>query len=694
MEYSAPSLRKFGLYPTAVIHAAMKMGKTKMLRQYIADNFPADSIVPNVIRFVSFRQTFGSNIKENFPDFTLYSDVKGAVLNHPRLIVQVESLHRIEITDTPPDLLILDECESIFEQFESGLIRRFAQTCAVFIYLLKHSKHVICMDANVTSRTEAILEHIRGGDPPHYHHNVYQNACDYSYRVTTAYPVWAALLDRCIAAGERVAVPVSSLRLANALYDTLTRRHPQKSIMLYSSETPQSVKLEHFANVNKSWVKYDVVIYTPTVTAGVSFEARHFDRVYGYFTSISCGDLSCIQMLGRIRDVAKREITLCIMSAAADFPVEPDEIVELFYARRQCLFSENNGIYPEYNVVGEIILHKTPYFHIWVENTRARNLSRNYFEQRLISAIRRTGARIEYIPPSGHDAALTEAVRTIREDIIESSARDAEQKCAAVAGAPDADDETLADIHARMDAGNECSAAEVNTLRRHNLRAHYEYDGAITAQWVKAYMPHATRQRYRNLCQLGVGDERSIAQLRACDAAMYKSNMSLDERYHHIDIQRKYYYVRHSLVARLLRCCGFSSIYDQKYVHRANIEGAEAARPLIVATAREFEWAVPARANSEEAAVEILLATAHRALTQMYGFSMKITDSLVNITPSDKYTYPGVPSRPCAKYGADTYLPAVRHMIPVFAGEYEDDGAAIDAGAAAEMTLYECDTAV
>jgi hypothetical protein len=52
--YSEPTLRPFELTHTLVVHAMMKMGKTKTLRDYINRYF-ADGIMKKVIRFVSFR---------------------------------------------------------------------------------------------------------------------------------------------------------------------------------------------------------------------------------------------------------------------------------------------------------------------------------------------------------------------------------------------------------------------------------------------------------------------------------------------------------------------------------------------------------------------------------------------------------------------------------------------------------------
>ena len=72
--------------------------------------------------------------------------------------------------------------------------------------------------------------------------------------------------------------------------------------------------MKELRDVNQTWLNYTVVMYSPTITAGISFEQKHFDKVFCYFTNMSCDVLSCIQMIGRVRDVGDREINICLES--------------------------------------------------------------------------------------------------------------------------------------------------------------------------------------------------------------------------------------------------------------------------------------------------------------------------------------------------------------------------------------------
>lgn len=64
---------------------------------------------------VSFRKTFSDEFAEKM-NFANYQEVRhGSIRLHesPRLIIQFESLHRLDIEDVNIDLVVFDEIESI-----------------------------------------------------------------------------------------------------------------------------------------------------------------------------------------------------------------------------------------------------------------------------------------------------------------------------------------------------------------------------------------------------------------------------------------------------------------------------------------------------------------------------------------------------------------------------------------------------
>lgn len=571
--YTSDKLAPFELVPTLVVHAAMKMGKTKALHEHI-DKYFSGGIAPRVIRFISFRQTFSGNIKEKFKDFTLYSDVKGP-LTCAKLIVQVESLWRLDIQagDAPPDLLILDECESIFEQFDSGLLRgNFNECFAKFQYLMRFSKYVICMDANVSNRTYNILAKMRDR-PLLYHHNLHKNATEDKYYICGDKFKWLGMLYASVECGERVAVPMSSLGEAKVLEKALSKQNPGKNIKLYCGETPSSEKREHFADVNTYWATLDVLIYTPTVSAGVSFEQKHFDKIFGYFTDMSCPVETCQQMIGRIRDVASHEFYIYLAATGNNLPTSTVELANVLNNRRDNLTRkfDEMGLTVVYTGTGEAIYHTSDYFHIWLENARVRNLSRNYFIRRFIKITTRTGAHAEYLSDTMFKD-FTGDVDTM-EIKAENSLLRAEIKQAdikGIASAPDATEQEVDEIKALIIAQADITVEQRYMYSKHRLRVEYRYMGEINEKFVAKYHDPKVRRVFKNVARLGVDLRAGLDRIQEEERASHKYLMgqSLQDS----DLNRHYVYDQHRYALGLLKLCGWRDLDDCAFIHEIQLK--------------------------------------------------------------------------------------------------------------------------
>lgn len=596
--YSAPELTSFEAARTLVVHAPMKIGKTKKLKEFIATNYPAGKLSPPKIVFLSFRQTFSRNIKENFADFTLYSDVRGPLVQD-RVIVQVESLHRLSIAPGQPlpDLLVLDECESIIEQFGSGLLREnFAECFAKFQYLLKYSRSVICMDAMVTDRTYNVIETIRGIKDLVYHKNEYQNAADYDYRFFADKGVWLAALMSAIGAGDRIAVPSSSLTEAKALVELIRRDLPHLHVGLYSSETTYATRREHFGDVNTHWSVYDVLVYTPTISAGVSFESKHFSKVFCLFTDQSCCAETCVQMIGRIRDVADKQVNVFLGLTGASFPTTREAIISQLCDCRSRLKDPDMSaaVTIGYSEDGQKVVHKTPYFTVWVENLLSKNASKNAFAQRLIPYIKSTGAKctvvtdavLETAPTISPAAAIgcpAEEVeargKTAGANVMVAKKVVADRENAAVAAADDISDDIAAELTTLRQQQIDITEDQRRSLERHRLRRTYGYRGDITQTFVATYKSASTIRAFKNLSRftalMADAGQNSPADptaqiaaaldiLRGFEAATHTYLMTNDR--HNDDLNRKYVYRQHMLAHTLTSAVGWQSIYDRSYL--------------------------------------------------------------------------------------------------------------------------------
>lgn len=628
--YDEPTLRDFPLCDTLFVKAAMKMGKTKKLNEYLAKYFVDTPDKQFVIRFVSFRQTFSGNLKEKFPEFTLYNEETG-FLYQPRLIIQVESLHRLSVIcgGEPPDLLILDECESIFEQFDSGLVRLFNASFDKFKYLVRHSKHVICMDAHLGRRTLNVMRKLRGStvedsseqtQPPErvniVHHCLHKNATNDTYWICADKAKWLAVLYEALDRKEKIAIPSSSLTDAKMVAQCIKRRYPQAKICLYSRETLTSTKVEHFARVDHYWSQYDVLIYTPTITAGVSFELVHFDKVFGFFTNVSCPVETCIQMIGRIRDVSAHSYFICLSVSPSSLPTTEQAIVDRLYDSRRCLVAEDAedaGVSCDYTARGNVVLHFTDYYYVWLENKLVRNTSAVHFVRHFVSLVSSTGATVLQLSTEelGKLTVVTKAelgaiageTKSAREQVKSAEVE-------ALHSAPDLTAEQVENISARFIAQDDVSPAETASFERYKLRKVYGVTGELTQDFIAKYNKPGLRAAFKNCARLkgdgGLTLTESIGKIKEDEMAYYRLAMGSPST-HFLDLKKRYVWEKHNVVCGLLDKLGFCGPFDIGLV----------ADTLVNETLVTVDFAADARKCAEILEVNVLVPTGRPTVTTM-----------------------------------------------------------------------------
>lgn len=655
--YCEPELRPFELKETLCVDAAMKMGKTKNLLRYIDEHFSGEKR----IMFLSFRITFTSKIVEQFVDFISYRDVEG-VLNHKKLIVQLESLHRIDMaTIKPLDLLILDECESIIEQLESGNHKSLNKSFAVFEWLLRESKHIICLDANIGDRTEAILRRMRPSHPIFLHHNTYCNATSDKYNVTADKNKWLGILEHKLRSGEKVSIPCNSKEVAKSLHNDICRKFPGLEVMLYTSETSQREKNEHFADVDTYWSLYDVIIYTPTVTAGVSFERVHFNSVFGYFTHASCPAETCIQMLGRVRAVISKNYYLMFDYHPDALPTSSEEIVDILHKNREMLFAHDTDaslLTFSYDKDCNIVYHNTNYVHLWAENRRIANLSRNDFARRMMYLLAKYGSRFSLITDDGFVEEVGEehADYDYAADHITEKIAVRAQMCEVIAAATDIDEDEAYDIKEAVSNNADVPRARIHQLEKYELRRVYKFDGLIDDEFVNTYRPSQVQRKYKNICAImrHETDIAAINYMRDYDRNNHSSVVThTDNSLQPADVQRSYYATLHRIAGGMLEILGFkdglrSTVpVDADVAREAMLDKTDDVirNAVIYCNAcnirRPYVDRVRRYGRSEKTA-QILMGAIRSILLHMYGYEIKkarYIDNALTLVPCDLFVY-------------------------------------------------------
>jgi hypothetical protein len=102
---------------------------------------------------------------------------------------------------------------------------------------------------------------------------------------------------------EGVCVAHHSKSSVNRFVHVFKSMYPADLIVSYTSETGKDTKREDFSNATAAWAGKLCVIYSPTVSIGISAELESFKTVYGIYSSTMMTAQQAAQALFRCRNV-------------------------------------------------------------------------------------------------------------------------------------------------------------------------------------------------------------------------------------------------------------------------------------------------------------------------------------------------------------------------------------------------------
>ena len=253
------------------------------------------------------------------------------------------------------DIVVLDElCSLLAHMASSTLGDKLDNVWNIFYSVVKNARILVCCDADMGAREQRFILMTRGVSNPdnsfvipglRYHWNHYIGIKTKFIDYKGEYE-WAMKILEC-AVGRRMNCFIASNSLShiNALKLWLevkvsdiaddrmkalvaARMDPddddeleflrslKNSMKAITSETTESEK-NRMSDSNKTWVYSRVLLISPTVGAGVDFQANHFDASFVYATSRSCCARAINQMRGRARSIATGECHVYISSVTA-----------------------------------------------------------------------------------------------------------------------------------------------------------------------------------------------------------------------------------------------------------------------------------------------------------------------------------------------------------------------------------------
>lgn len=358
---------------TVSIKANMGIGKTKEIKKLCENH---DKVI-----IVTFRVSLGQEFLNKFPDFHFYKHSTGIIDMdiYRKVIVQIDSLHRVEGSC---DLLILDECQYTLLQLVQSKYRENA--FRALLSYIKNTNYVISVDALFHDHVINYIYSLRSDLV--YVENKYKlhkNKKVINYKNNIG--VFEEEIYKSLNNNKKIVICGNSKRYIRALEKKIKNKYENKTIYCYDGVKDYDLNLE-------DWDYADIIMYTPTITAGISYENKHFDKVFGYFVNSSSPAEMSIQQLFRVRNLSDNEYHICMdIKGGKNFSVELDDIEDAIIQRHSKLMLYGEGLHID-NYHKQII--KDEYYQLYINVIKIINTSKNNYEKTLLDLLESHGLQI------------------------------------------------------------------------------------------------------------------------------------------------------------------------------------------------------------------------------------------------------------------------------------------------------------
>ena len=276
--------------------------------------------------FLSSRQAYANSQSTDFKDFGFANYLDEEFTGYEsRAFISLESIHHLKRTQY--DYLVIDESETIFNIISSDTLikNQFKNSIEDFSNLIKTCKNVIVMDAFLTERSLVPVETIRN-QQCFYIKNTHP-----APERTASFVENKKLVENIIEnlkANKRCVFVTGSRTFGDWAVEHIKRDCPDKKVLYYNCYN----RLPLTTNVNEEWSKIDLLIYTPSITCGISYtDPNHFDNLFIYAVNMNSAHFrDIIQASRRCRHIKNKHISICLNTkfkvSETQYPCHPDII--------------------------------------------------------------------------------------------------------------------------------------------------------------------------------------------------------------------------------------------------------------------------------------------------------------------------------------------------------------------------------
>ena len=382
---------------------------------------------------------------------------------------------------------------------------------------------------------------------------------------------------------------MASNNKAKDLLGLINNLCPKKKTLLIHKESSDSDKLEKLMKINETWIKYDVVIYTPSVCMGVSFDVNgYFDKIYAYGCHQSLGAQEFAQMLHRVRQPKEKLIVLAIDKYKC-YDKEEDYITYDDIEKMLC----NNYFLTQYDIHNNLIPSKMitkqkiiypykdePIYDMYVRNSRESVLDKLNFTAQVFGYLKGKQYKLEsfHVTKKSYEKYFKDMIRLRKERIEEERVNLVE----GIIESEDLDPETFQDLIKRRD--EYLDESDINSIRKYNFKNNYNIDDDTSKEDLRDlideyYIPEKMRW-YRNLNTILQTKEQKTSQ----KIHILKHNQRVANSYNNVyqDFTSKNKYAYHYYPLKLLDLIGFDINTRELQINYTTLDSKiTAMKPLL-----------------------------------------------------------------------------------------------------------------
>ena len=325
-----------------LVKSPMNSGKTFVLKDLIAT-------AARVLVLVH-RQSLAKEVARRLK-VKCYLDIRAPTLNQDKMVVCINSLHRVDRTDF--DLVVVEESEQLLRSLANlPYGQRPNINHAMFRECISQARQVVALDAQMSNLTLNSLEYIR----PRERFHIWRNSCPqdkllrcYESRAPLVLAFDFAVKERSRGSGKPVAFIANSKGLVERQYERVRKDYPQLRCALITSRTTGNEDIQALLqNFDEVGGQYDVIFASPAISTGLSIERLDF-RVFGAFdANVNC-HTDAAQAISRFR--LAKEVDVYVAQGKASIH-SSEKIVE---ARLKALHDQDipflhTGSQPDFRV--------------------------------------------------------------------------------------------------------------------------------------------------------------------------------------------------------------------------------------------------------------------------------------------------------------------------------------------------------